>query len=423
MTLDNYPLTRVPQCARVSFFSVAIIHMGMLTALDQFMLGAALGDSMSIVDAISAILVGSVIFGMITFAMGFMGMKEGLSGSLLARWCGFGRVGSALIGIVVAISLLGWFGIQNSIFAKSLSAAFPSTLNYHYAALISGLFLTMLVAFGFQALRFTARIAVPIFIALIVWISWETLASDTILPVVGGEKTTLSINDGITLVVGGAILASLMTPDLTRFSKNSKQVLGITLATIILGEFIINGLAIIIAHKLNTPDIVSIITVSTGTWGLFAVIFSTLRVNDLNLYSSSLGIINAVESVLGIKMNYTYVALFVGVLGTLLSVGGILEHFVDFLTLLGVVIPPVLGVMITEYFLVKKYSTALRAERERQQLPERVIFAGWPAILACLFGAYIGWAGTWGISTLNSFIIACISYSVIEIAGTTLIKR
>ena len=41
--IEDYPLTRVPQDKRVSFLSVAIVHMGMLTALDQFMLGAVLG--------------------------------------------------------------------------------------------------------------------------------------------------------------------------------------------------------------------------------------------------------------------------------------------------------------------------------------------------------------------------------------------
>lgn len=110
--IEDYPLSRVPQDKRVSFLSVAIVHMGMLTALDQFMLGAVLGNSMSLTDAFTAILIGSVIFGVVTYGLGLAGMREGISGSLLARWCGFGRLGSVLIGVVVAVSLLGWFGIQ-----------------------------------------------------------------------------------------------------------------------------------------------------------------------------------------------------------------------------------------------------------------------------------------------------------------------
>ncbi|WP_345831519.1 cytosine permease [Erwinia sp. HDF1-3R] len=416
MKIDDFPLSRVPATSRVSLLSVAIVHMGMLTALDQFMLGAVLGDSMPLGDAFTAIILGSLIFGLITFGFGYIGMKEGLSGSLLGRWCGFGKSGSALIGVVVAISLLGWFGIQNSLFARSLSAATEGKLSFSLAATLSGLTLTLIVAFGFRALRFTARFAVPVFIALIAWISWHTLISDHASPPVmsGQSKEMLSINAGITLVVGGAILASLMTPDLTRYSKNGRHVLMITLATIILGEFIINGLAIFIARKLNTGDIMSIITLSTGSLGLLAVICSTLRVNDLNLYSSALGIVNAVESTTGKKLSYSAVTLGLGVLGTGLSVWGILDHFVDFLNLLGVVVPPVLGVMLTEYFVVKKYSVALKTSRADGTLPDKTVTTGWAAILASLAGSYVGLSVQWGAPTLNSFLVACISYILFE---------
>lgn len=91
MQINDFPLERVPQHSRVSFLSVAIVHMGMLTALDQFMLGAVLGDSMNLSAALTAIVAGSLLFGLITFGFGYIGMKEGLSGSMLARWCGFGR--------------------------------------------------------------------------------------------------------------------------------------------------------------------------------------------------------------------------------------------------------------------------------------------------------------------------------------------
>lgn len=148
--IEDYPLSRVPQDKRVSFLSVAIVHMGMLTALDQFMLGAVLGNSMTLTDAFIAISIGSLIFGVVTFGLGLAGMREGISGSLLARWCGFGRIGSVLIGLVVAVSLLGWFGIQNAIFAKSLNFALGDRLGFPLSASLSGLFLTVLVAFGLK---------------------------------------------------------------------------------------------------------------------------------------------------------------------------------------------------------------------------------------------------------------------------------
>ncbi len=409
--IEHSPLCRVPQQQRLSLLSVAIVHMGMLTALDQFMLGAVLGNAMALTDAFIAIFIGSLIFGIVTFGLGFAGMREGLSGSLLARWCGFGRIGSVLIGLVIAVSLLGWFGIQNAIFAKSLNFACGDKLGFSLAAMISGALLTTLVAFGFKALRFTARIAVPMFILLVVYIYTTVLSGDSgqnwyeIMQLPHSDET-LSISAGITIVVGGAIVASLMTPDLTRYTKSGQHVFGITLLTIIAGEFVINGLAILIAKALNTSDVVTIMSQAAGGAGLFVVVFSTLRVNDLNLYSSSLGVINAVEGITGKKLRYPPTTIVIGILGTLFSILGILDRFVDFLTVLGVVFPPILGVMLVDYYILRSYRKVLDESRQKGQLPPKTPVIGWAAIIASLVGSIIGLTVEWGIPALNSLLIA-----------------
>lgn len=410
--IEDYPLSRVPQEQRVSFLSVAIVHMGMLTALDQFMLGAVLGHSMTLTDAFVAIFIGSLIFGVVTFGLGLAGMKEGLAGSLLARWCGFGRIGSVLIGLVVAISLLGWFGIQNAIFAKSLNFALNDRLGFGWSATLSGLFLTILVAFGFKALRITARIAVPLFILLVAFISYHVLSGqklhEAILLAPVGEP--LSISAGITIVVGGAIVASLMTPDLTRYSKNKRHVFGITLLTIIAGECVINGLAIFLAKTLGTADVVTIMAQGAGGIGLLVVVFSTLRVNDLNLYSSSLGVVNAVEGITGKKLKYTTTTITIGLLGTLLSVLGILDRFVDFLTILGVVFPPIIGVMLVDYYLLRTHRNALDLSRQQGGLPQETPLIGWAAIFSSIVGSLCGLLIEWGVPTITSLLVAGVIY-------------
>ncbi|MEQ1974858.1 cytosine permease [Xenorhabdus sp. SGI240] len=419
LKIEHCPLKRVPQTQRVSLLSVAIVHMGMLTALDQFMLGAVLGDSMALIDAFIAIFIGSLIFGIVTFGLGFAGMREGLSGSLLARWCGFGRIGSVLIGLVVAISLLGWFGIQNAIFAHSLNFASGDRLGFAWSAAFSGTLLTTLVAFGFKALRFTARIAVPLFILLVAYISTTVLSGNTgqqlheiiKLPHSGDA---LTISAGITIVVGGAIVASLMTPDLTRYTKSGKHVLGITLLTIIAGEFVINGLAILIAKALNTSDVVTIMSQVAGGAGLLVVVFSTLRVNDLNLYSSSLGIISAAEGITGKKLRYPPTTVVIGILGTLLSILGILERFVDFLTVLGVVFPPIIGIMLVDYYILRSHRKILDKSREQGALPPETPTIGWAAIIASVIGSVVGLEAEWGVPAINSLLLASLAYGLFK---------
>ncbi|KHT25932.1 purine-cytosine permease family protein [Pectobacterium brasiliense] len=416
--IDDYPVSRVPLSVRLPFLNVALVHIGMLTALDQFMLGAVLGHSMTLGQAFLAIFIGSAIFGVVTVGLGYAGMKEGMSGSLLARWCGFGRIGSVLIGLVIAISLIGWFGVQNAVFAKALNFAMADKLGFGWSAALSGMALTLLVAFGFRALRFTAKIAVPMFVIVVGYISIMTLSGHNIAELIASAPNgeAISISAGATMVVGGCIVASLITPDMTRYSQKGKHVFWMTMLSIIVGEFIVNGLAIIIARALNTADVVTIMSQAAGGIGLIAVIFSTLRVNDINLYSSSLGIANAIEGVTGKKLRYVSITLVIGLIGTLLSVAGILDRFIDFLTLLGVLFPPIIGVMLVDYYILRTHKILLETSRAEGLLPDsaQTPLIGWPAIIASIAGAIVGLAFEWGVPAFNSLLAASLLYWLIK---------
>ncbi|MBN3053274.1 cytosine permease [Pectobacterium brasiliense] len=416
--IDDYPVSRVPLSVRLPFLNVALVHIGMLTALDQFMLGAVLGHSMTLSQAFIAIFIGSTIFGVVTVGLGYAGMKEGMSGSLLARWCGFGRIGSVLIGLVIAVSLIGWFGVQNAVFAKALNFAMADKLGFGWSATLSGIALTLLVAFGFRALRFTAKIAVPMFVIVVGYISIMTLSGHNIAELLASAPNgeAISISAGATMVVGGCIVASLITPDMTRYSQKGKHVFWMTMLSIIVGEFVVNGLAIIIARALNTADVVTIMSQAAGGIGLIAVIFSTLRVNDINLYSSSLGIANAIEGVTGKKLRYVSITLVIGLIGTLLSVAGILDRFIDFLTLLGVLFPPIIGVMLVDYYILRTHKVLLETSRAEGQLPDsaQTPLIGWPAIIASIAGAIVGLAFEWGVPAFNSLLAASLLYWLIK---------
>lgn len=424
---ENYSVSRVPAAARLPFFGVALVHMGMLTALDQFMLGAVLGHSMSYMDAFIAITAGSIIFFIATFGLGYAGMREGISGSLLARWSGFGTNGSILVGLLIAVSLLGWFGVQNSLFAKSLDQALGEKLGFHWAAAVSGTTLTLIVAFGFKALRFAARIAVPAFAISVIYISFILLSGKDMssLIALSEQGKGLTVSDAITLVVGGSIVASLITPDLTRYYSNSKQVLLMTLITIFAGEYVINGLAVIISVILNTADVVSIMQQVTGGIGLFVVVFSTLRINDINLYSSSLGIANAIQAFTGRSVPYVIITLLIGVVGTTLSVMGILDRFIDFLNLLGILFPPVIGIMLVDYFVLKTDRKVLDATRALSELPDesQTKKTGWNAIIASLMGALAGYYVTAGVPAVNSIIAGISVYVLLALLGRYIRKN
>lgn len=417
---DDYSLSRVPQSARQSLWSVTIIRVGALATISQFILGAALGYGMTFWQAFWATMLGSVILQVISFLLGYAGAREGLSTSLLSRWTGFGRYGSSIIGGIIAIACIGWFGVQNSVFADGLVQATNGKLSLPVAATLTGLGVTVLVIFGFKLLSATATIAVPAFLLAVGVGIYQVLSKHSLLDLTksapAGETLTMGV--AATMVAGGFIIGAVITPDFSRFAKSGKDVFWMTMIGTFVGELGINMIAVLMAHAARTNDVVSIMMQTSGWLGAIVVVFSTIKINNLNLYSSSLGFTNIFDSVFNLKLNRGMVTLVIGAIGTVLSVMGILDLFVSFLVLLGVFIPPVAGIMVVDYFILKTHRKALDESRATGMLPEKVEKMSPVTLIAWGAGFASGYFVTVGIPSINSLLVS----GVIYFAGMKIMK-
>ncbi len=411
---DDFSLTRVPVSARLPMWEVLLVRVGSLTTLSQFILGAALGYGMTFWQAFWATMLGSVILEVISLLIGIAGAREGLSTSLLARWTGFGRYGSSIIGAVIAIALIGWFGVQNSVFAKGLDASLNGALGFPLAATLTGLFVTAIVIFGFKWLSWTAKIAVPGFLLVIAYGIYDVLSQHSIGELVASPAPgpALSMGMAATMVAGGFMVGAVITPDMSRYCRNNKDVLWMTLISIIIGELGINMIAILMAHATSSSDVVDIMLQTAGLVGAATVIFATVKINDINLYSSSLGITNLIDSVFNVKMNRGLLTLIIGIIGTILSVLGILDKFVNFLVFLGVWIPPIGGIMVVDYFILKRSRKLLDESRAKEELPADCEGLNPVTLVAWIVGFAAGYFVEVGIPSLTSLVVSAVAYYI-----------
>ncbi|WP_067833203.1 purine-cytosine permease family protein [Actinomadura kijaniata] len=414
---EDFPLERVPQSARYSWFNVAVQRFGQLSDLTQFLLGATLGAGLSFWGAFWAFTLGSVILEVVCVFVGIAGMREGLSTSVLARWTGFGRYGSTLIGLVIAVSLFGWFGVQTAVFAQGLHSLAGGPPLWAWA-LITGLGVTVLVLKGFRAMGWTAFVTVPAFLGLAGWAMSVQISKHSLGDLVASPPfgEAMSVATGATIVAGSYIVGAVTTPDMTRFNRTTGDVVKQTLVGISLGEYVLGLAGVLLAYAVKTSDVVAIITASSGVVGVVILVSATVKINNWNLYSAALGLINAVESLLKVRLNRVAVTVGIGVLGSVLAAAGILERFADFLTVLGVLTPPIAGIMVAEYFVARRWRPVLDASRATGRLPETE--PGWvPATLVLwAAAAVLGWLSEhyhwWGIPALNSLVIAGVGYVV-----------
>lgn len=413
---DDYALERVPREARYGWVPVALQRFGQVSALSQFLLGAAIGFGMYFWDAILALLLGSVILQIVAIMTGIIGQREGLSTSLLARWTGFGKYGASLIALLISLSLIGWFGVQSGVAANGLVAIMPAIPAWIWS-LVIGLLVTVIVVYGFKSMAWTAYITVPAFLLLAGWAVFSELQRHDLAVLVSQPPPgpTLSMAAGATLVAGGFIAGMVITPDMTRYNRKASDVVKQTVLGVTLGEFTVALSGILLAHALKTNDIIEIVTSSSGFVGVIIIVAGTLKMNDWNLYSASLGIVNFIDTVFHKRVGRGAVTVFVGTLGSLVAAAGILDYFVDFLIMLGIVFPPVAGIMAAEYYVVKKWRAEL--SNSAPGLPAKE--PTW------VIGTLVVWAAAilvavvlpWGVPSVNSLLASLVLYVVVGKLG------
>jgi len=411
---DDFALSRVPAGARKPWFGIAVQRFGQVSALSQFLLGATLGYSMTFGEAALAFLFGSIILEVIMCVVGVIGQREGLNTALLARWTGFGEIGASLVGLAIGISLIGWFGIQSAISAQSLDALMPGVLPVWIWSLLFGLAVTGIVAFGFLGMQWLANITVPLFLVLVGWsviseLSRHDVGSLLTSPAPG---PSMSVWAGTGIVAGGLIVGAIITGDMTRFNRSGADVVKQTVVGVTLGEFVIGLAGVLLAHAAGSGDIVAIVTSSVGLVGLVIVITGTLKINDWNLYSSTLGLVNFISTAFGRNLGRVGTTIVLGVVGSVLAAAGILGQFTQFLTVLSVAFPPIAGIMVAEYFIVRRWRGELDETRPGGTLPAtapRIVPA---TIVVWLVSALVGYFVTWGIPSLLSLFLSMALYVV-----------
>ena len=246
---DDYSTSRVTLEGKKPMWQITVVRLGGFACVPQLLLGATLGYSLSFKDAFIALLFGSVILQIVAYLVGAAGSREGLSTSLLTRWTGFGKVGSSLISLTLFISLLGWFGVQNGIFAEGMKATI-GIFNVQTWAVITGVSVVLIVTVGIKLIGWISNIALPAFAIIVVYAFFVVIRGndmgDLIASAPAGPPIPMSI--AITMVAGSAILGAIINPDVTRFLKKSSDVFWMTLISTFVGELGFGLLAVLMAH-------------------------------------------------------------------------------------------------------------------------------------------------------------------------------
>ena len=375
---EDYVLEAVPQARRKSWFSIAVIMMGVGINVTSLILGVTLANGMSTGRAIAAVAVGSLLLAILGVVCSVIGSRSGLSTPMIACYA-FGRAGARIVALLLGIVSLGWFGVQAGFLGQNLASLLQS-FGWHlpasWLAMAGGVLMTWTAVFGYRALDRLSRWAVPLMVALIA-IAVTLLIMRTAAPAPwSGAAASMSFGSAVAFVFGILVSAAATFPDLSRYALSTRDAAVGAFVGLLLGNSVMLIVAIVLARYTGEADLVRMFAATNMS--VAAVLVLTLSqwvTNAANLYSASLAFpVVAPEA----RIPKAIHAIAAGVLGTALGASGIADHFLQFLLILSIGITPIGGAYVAYYFVTLR-GTFLAEPPNVIMLP----LVGWLAGVLC----------------------------------------
>ncbi|MCG8615212.1 MAG: cytosine permease, partial [Desulfobacterales bacterium] len=267
---------------------------------------------------------------------------------------------------------------------------------------VSGMVMTATAWFGIRALTILSLFAVPAIASL------GFVSVGTALTEFGGldawlakiPENPMPMFTAVGICVGSFISGGTLTPDFTRFSRNTKIAVSTTVIAFFLGNSLMFLFGAVGATFYQQADI-SEVLLKQGfiVWAMIVLGLNIWTTNDSALYASGLGFSN----ITGLPKKG--LVLINGILGTVLALY-LYNNFVGWLSFLNTMLPSIGGVLIADYFLVKRGKYTPLSETRFETVRPTAIVAWLAGVLAAKFIP--------GIAPVNSVCCAVGVYLIAE---------
>ncbi len=430
-----------------SRWNVASLWVGMAICVPTYTLGGILTAyfGLSVSEALITILIANIIVLIPLTLNAYPGTRYGIPCPVVLR-ASFGIIGSNVPSLIRAVVACGWFGIQTLLGGIAihvmLSAMFDSWAALGDKGEVFGFFIfwvanMAVVIRGSESIKHLEALAAPLLLlvaaGLVVW-AWPQVSIPEILATPAnrpeGEPFIKYFMAPLTAMVGFWATLSLNIPDFSRFARSQRsqiigQIIGLPLTM-----FLFSGLGVIltaasmqlVGETISDP-IHLIGKIESPFWVALAMLMIFVATISTNTAANVVSPTNSFQNLAPKLINEKRGVLLTGFIGIalmsweLLKKMGWLESDVSvesmysswllgYSSLLG----PIAGIMVVDYFLIKKQSYDLVSLYKdggaypAWNVPGLVAFAI-PAALA-IFAAATGmlsWFYTYGWFTGSAF--------------------
>ena len=399
----DFTTSAVPAANRRSLTTMFMIMLGFTFFSASMWVGQQLAKGLDLSGFIGALILGGVILGAYTGALGFVGAKTGLSLDLLAQRS-FGTKGSYLPSAMVSFTQAGWFGVGLAMFAIPVAKAlFGDSETVMYAMVVfAGICMTATAYYGIKSLTVISYIAVPCVAILGSVAMFMAIAQGegTLVEQFAKSSGDLTIISGAGLVIGSFVSGGSATPNFTRFAKDGKTGFWVTVVAFFIGNslmFCFGAVSSIFVGG-DANDIFDVMLKLGLFWTAVLVLgLNIWTTNDNAIYTTGLGLANITG------MSKKHMVLFSGALGTVLAVW-LYNNFCPFLGMLNATLPPMGIILILSYFMHR--------EQYEPNAKAAVKEVEWGAVIGVIAGAVVANVLPYGIASINGMLVASVCYII-----------
>ncbi|HZV04885.1 MAG: cytosine permease [Acidobacteriia bacterium] len=407
---EEYEHKPVPVSARRSLFSVTMVWIGFPMIITGAMTGSVLVLGMGFQRALQAMIIGNLLMFAYVGALGVLGTRRGLNFALLASIV-FGRKGYIFASGLLSTLLLGWYAVQTGITGNLISSTYH--LNYVLMTIIAGLLYIAITFVGVRGLHYIGLISVPLFVILGIYVVADAVAAhgwSAVVAYAGNHgQASMSMGVGLTIVLTLFVDAGTVTADFNRWAKDTQSSLISTfsafpfanLVAMLVGGITTAAVGISDQNPFGADNMFGYMNMKGMVWlSVLAFLFLYFNLGSVCshcLYNAATGW----SRIIGSHMRV--LAIVLGAIGIAIAAGNVWAFFIQWLTLLGILVPPIGAIILVDQYFVRPGAEATQE---------------WniPAFVAWAIGSVVAFIVSEvapELSTaLSAFIVTCIAYGV-----------
>jgi len=408
----EYEHEPVPLSARRSTFSVTTVWIGFPMIITGAMTGSILVLGMGFTNALWAMVIGNLIMFAYVGALGVLGTNRGMNFALMASIV-FGRQGYMLASGLLSTLLLGRYAVQTGITGALISSAYD--LNYVAMTIVAGLLYIGITFVGVHGLHLIGLVSVPLFVFLGGWVVFDSASTsswEAIFAHPGNNGVaSMSMGVGLTVVIALFIDAGTVTADFNRWAKDARSSIIATfsafpfanLCAMLVGGIMTAALAVPDANPFGADNMFGYMNAKQATFlSVLAFLFLYCNLGSVCahcLYNAATGW----SRILNSRMRL--LAIILGAIGIAVAAGNVWAFFIQWLSLLGILVPPIGAIILVDQFLHRP-----NAEIDRDWRPTAFIAWAFGSLVAVVVEFYAPYLST----AISAGLAGGIAYAVIN---------